>query len=923
MSQRSEKPVNPARRRFLKTTATLPLVAMSIEAVSGRVARAQALAATPSSVYFSHPDRIRYDRQCFTIEGQDTVIYSGCFHYFRCPKPLWRDRFKKIKAAGFNAVETYVPWNWHEPQMPASQGDFSKVDLTDLDDYLTMAEQFGLWVIARPGPYICSEWDEGGFPGWLVTKRPEGGHEPWYRTDEPTFVSWSAHWFDAVCPTIAKHQITRRKPGTGGVILFQLENEYNYTGLPYSVMSNYIKALAHMATGHGIEVPLFTCWTEPVRNDKDKVLSQIYDSCNFYPGWGVDNTRPRVEKLRREQPHAPLQTTELQGGWFTSVTDKQILNPDEDRYRSDLGPDQINNLTLFMLELGETALNYYMLFGGTNFADHAGKNISTSYDYSAPIRECGGVGSKYAAVESLGRMLGEHGQRLARAEKVETNADTGHKDVHVAIRKAQDGSRYVFVRTNQHHSARQGTAKVTEKHAGGRTWTIHYDLPSFGSKLLYLPADAKAASDGKWLVRGGSQPARPSESPAVVTITEAKMKPDGGPRRWRTQEAGQSLNDCGIYDCRHVFYRHQVDVKPDSAQAKGDQILIASVPADDAVVAQLRGKRLLPGSKTPSKVDLGERLQVGTNDLLMVYENSGRANGGVAMEKQSGIESLKILPSKSMLTLRNWRMQQVPNATDPKQLAEVRSRYADKDWTLVPPDANQMDAHSTAVFRCDFDLPAEALGKEKLQLVMHRVDDEGWVFVNGKFVGHTDSWKKTYEFDVTRRVKKGSNVVAVVVKNNGGQGGLGEVSFTHGTQAGANTPLKFGSPQGLDEKWWASDVDESGWQAYTVGSDSGEGDSLLTWHRVTFELPDKQNSVWTPWCVQLHAGGNGYMYLNGKALGRYWQNGGQEYFYLPECWLNFGSGKQNVLTLCLRPIDRSTGVQLAKVMPYSVYMEKV
>src|ERR1700722_11230613 len=77
---------------------------------------------------FAHPDRIRYDDHCLTIEGKDIFIFSGAFHYFRCPKPLWRDRFQKIRDAGFNAVESYVPWNWHETQKPTGVNDFSKVD---------------------------------------------------------------------------------------------------------------------------------------------------------------------------------------------------------------------------------------------------------------------------------------------------------------------------------------------------------------------------------------------------------------------------------------------------------------------------------------------------------------------------------------------------------------------------------------------------------------------------------------------------------------------------------------------------------------------------------------------------------------------------------------------------------------------------
>ena len=100
---------------------------------------------------FAHPDRIHYDSHCLTIDGQDMFIYSGAFHYFRCPKELWNDRFQKIKAAGFNCVETYVAWNQCEPRKPAGTNDLSQVNLQDLDDWLTTAEAHGLYVIVRPG----------------------------------------------------------------------------------------------------------------------------------------------------------------------------------------------------------------------------------------------------------------------------------------------------------------------------------------------------------------------------------------------------------------------------------------------------------------------------------------------------------------------------------------------------------------------------------------------------------------------------------------------------------------------------------------------------------------------------------------------------------------------------------------------------
>ena len=129
---------------------------------------------------FMHPDRIRFDHRCLQIDGKDQFVLSGTFHYFRTPQPLWRDRLEKLRAAGFNCVETYVPWNWHEQQMPQSLSDESKLDMQQLEDFLSLADSLGLYSIVRPGPYICAEWSGGGFPQWLMRKKPANPlHEVW------------------------------------------------------------------------------------------------------------------------------------------------------------------------------------------------------------------------------------------------------------------------------------------------------------------------------------------------------------------------------------------------------------------------------------------------------------------------------------------------------------------------------------------------------------------------------------------------------------------------------------------------------------------------------------------------------------------------------------------------------------------------
>ena len=863
---------------------------------------------------FPHPDRIRYDGHCLTIDGKDVLVYSGAFHYFRCPKELWRDRFQKIKDAGFNTVETYTAWNWHEREMPKGLDDFSKVDLSELDEWLKMAEDFGFYIIVRPGPYICAEWDTGGFPQWLLTKKPDGYQGEWLRSDNATFLAWSKHWYDAVCPVIAKHQITRKGKGKPGVILFQLENEYDYAKFPDQVKINHVKALAEDARAAGIDVPFITCWTHQVRGSTDPILREVYDACNFYPRWNVDRElNANIPKLHREQPDAPMMTTELQGGWFSQVGGK--LSQDQDG----LTPAQINNLTLLALAYGETGLNYYMLFGGSNFGDSGARNITTTYDYDAPIREWGGVDARYQRVWAIGHMLREHGARLARAEKVDCKVDLsdttgGKKDVMVIMRRAQDGSRYLFVRTSQHTQPRAGTVRVTPVSSGeSEPIVLNYDLEPFGSKILYLPPGVNDASKGQWLPKPAPDIVRPTKLPPSVEITSARWNSDPGPTKWTKMESGQTLAQLGVYDSDFVFYKSTMN---DSLKTN----LVVLHPAKDAVLTSVNGKPApnVGGMSTNSTFVI----PTGFNKVIFLYENLGHANGGQSMENPCGIFDARLITpptlSKPMVV---WKMREV-GSTEPG--TEIGRSFDDEDWTQLPGDklqANSLAPGHTAVYRATFNLTGDDFDMGKLNLVFDRIDDLGWVYVNGRLVGKTTDWTRKYAFDITAESQLGLNVVAVLVHNTEGAGGISAASVQSEPETRVVRLDAFGKPEGVQEQWWNPSFKDKLWSTVNIGpASTASGDTMLAWYRMTFKLPSTKSHVWVPWRLHLNANGNGFLYLNGHALGRYWQAGPQHDFFLPECWLN--SGKENLVALSLRPLDKGVSIQSASVEPYAEFAEK-
>ena len=867
---------------------------------------------------FLHPNRIHYDDQCLTIDGKDVFIYSGSFHYFRCPKALWPDRFQKIKDAGFNAVETYVPWNDSERQMPAGLDDFSKVDLKDLDDWLTMAEHYGFYVIVRPGPYICAEWATGGFPQWLLTKRPEHPlrSEGWLRSDDPVFLAWSKHWYDAVCPVIAKHQITRKPPGAPGVILVQVENEYDF-GPHFSdeAKINYIKALALDARADGIDVPLITCWTRQVRGSDDPVLRQIFDCCNFYPRWDVNSILPNIESLRQEQPDAPLATTELQGGWFSKVGGK--LSEDQDG----LTGSQINNLTLFAIQNGETFLNYYMLFGGSNFGDWAARDLTTTYDYDAPIREWGGVGAKYQRVWAIGHMLQEYGAQLARSVVVDCDVTTSQPDVTVVMRRAPDGSRYLFVRTSQHTEPREGTAMVWEEAgdirgvAATNEIVFHYQLEPFGAKILYLPPGVNDAAQGEWLPKPAPAIERPTDLPSAVAITSARSRVDPGPTHWTKLKTDETLAQAGDYGSQFVFY--QTKIRNQTATN-----LMVEYPEGDAVLAAINGKpETRVGGTAGSSVFT---LPQGSSKIELLYENHEFANGGQDMEQLGGISAARLVDTAKVegTPIAGWRMHLV---TGTSKRPEVKSDFNDADWAPVAVDsveANQLTPGQIAVFRTRIEITADDLKNGPWDLNFGRIDDAGWVYVNGRSVGRTTDWSRAYSFDVTKELHSGANVVAVVVRNDSGGGGLGAPTFGRELNGTATSLQSFGYPAGLTRRWWKPDFKDARWKTVAIGSAAAPTNALLTWYRMSFQLPPVKPGVWVPWHLHLEATGNGFLYLNGHAIGRYWQIGPQHDFFLPECWLHFGDGQTNNLTLSLRPMEAGAEIQSASVAPYAKFAEK-
>ena len=274
-----------------------------------------------------------------------------------------------VKACGFNTVETYVAWNMHEPR----EGEFDYSDMLDIEDFLATAAELGLYAIVRPGPYICSEWEFGGLPWWLL--KNDGIR---LRCMEPDYIAAVDRFFDSLIPRIAAHQITEG----GNVILVQVENEYG----SYGDDSEYIRYLADGLRRRGINVPLFTSDGTNKQMLTGGTVPEIFKTANF-----GSRAEEQFAALREYQPDGPLMCTEFWNGWFDHWTE-------EHHHRS--GDDAAASLDDILAHGGNVSA--YMFHGGTNFGFMNGANCFdkyeptvSSYDDDAPVNECGDLTDKY------------------------------------------------------------------------------------------------------------------------------------------------------------------------------------------------------------------------------------------------------------------------------------------------------------------------------------------------------------------------------------------------------------------------------------------------------------------------------------------------------------------------------------------------
>ena len=309
------------------------------------------------------PGDFTVGNKTFLLNGQPFVVKAAEVHYPRIPRPYWEHRIQMCKALGMNAVCIYIFWNIHEQQ----EGMFDFTGNNDVAEFCRLAQKNGLYVIVRPGPYVCAEWEMGGLPWWLLKKK-----DIRLRERDPYFMERVKIFEEKVGEQLKPLTIQNGGP----IIMIQVENEYG----SYGEDKPYVSEIRDCLRGiYGKELSLFQCdWSS---NFEKNGLDDLTWTMNFGTGANIDDQFRRLGELR---PNAPKMCSEFWSGWFDKWGARHETRPAKDMVD---GMDE-------MLSKG-ISFSLYMTHGGTSFGHWAGANSPgfapdvTSYDYDAPINEWG------------------------------------------------------------------------------------------------------------------------------------------------------------------------------------------------------------------------------------------------------------------------------------------------------------------------------------------------------------------------------------------------------------------------------------------------------------------------------------------------------------------------------------------------------
>ncbi len=869
---------------------------------------------------------VTYDRYSFLIDGQRVFLTSGSIHYFRVPRALWRERLEQAKAAGLNAIQFYVAWNWHE----AAPGRFDFTGERDLDHFMTLAEEMGFYLVARPGPYICAEWDFGGFPPWLMQT---AGLR--LRHFDPIYLRYVDRYFEQVLPLIARHQRDHpaRQGKPGGVILVQAENELGIVAREDAAL--YMRHLVDLYRRIGITVPIITC-----AGGAEGTIECV----------NAHAPADSFAEIRRKQPDAPIHCTEFWPGWYDTWDHAQEAYP-----RS---PAVVERETWRVLAHGGSGYNYYMWHGGTHFGYTTMYLNTTAYYPLAPLSEAGGLWEKYYRCRRVACFAQTFADILTTARSgdfsdIERDTTLGAN----FFQRVSERGKILFIENPNptrvgiyiHSNDLQQDVFVP----GESVRPVIYDAPLGGGATL---AFCTAGVLGRW-TEGATTQLVVYGDPGVtnraivairVPVTQEPLVKGDLIAEWREQEARAesaivSPIDPGDPEEQELlaeverlvaleapFGDADMESEPPSLPptepggvlaftisfkdapqtaeftVEGHTYSLLALPTEladrtwwppDAVLPALfigASSALFPADGT---VQLG--LKEGANRLW-------RYAAG-ALEAQS-VPASCVLPTPPDLTAWAYHDGEIESAPDYDD-SQAIAMYAPTNRVFLDAQAGY------AWYRTAFDSDAE----REAALTFTAFADRILVFLNGEFLAKTFPPAEERVADpsltVSVRLRAGRNVLAVLTDNLGHvkgewqfrgrpmeqdkKGLFGDVLLDY-SRVLTNWRFLPGLTAERDPCSGRADVAfevnkplrVAGWEWRPAEAIRPE--KRLRWYRTTFRLSAEELVFpGRELRLDLTGMGKGVLWVNGTNLGRYWTINGHTSYYVPKCWL----AEENVITL--------------------------
>ncbi|WP_445521233.1 beta-galactosidase [Streptomyces sp. NEAU-174] len=884
---------------------------------------------------------VTYDQYSVKVDGEPLYLWGAEFHYFRLPSPdAWRDVLQKIKAGGFNAVSLYFDWGYHS----AKPGSYDFTGIRDVERLLDEAESAGLYVIVRPGPYINAEVSGGGMPAWRKTQAGVN------RTSEPEYLGAAREWMSRINPIIARHQLTR---GTGTVILYQVENEYQGGRQD----ADYMQTLIDWARQDGIDVPTYLNDGGANKNwVRGKGAPDIY-GFDAYPQ-GFDCKDPHTWKnlpdysyVNEWKPESPLIIPEAQGGAFdpwggTGYQDCAKLT----------GTDFTRVFSKMNIAAGVSGQSFYMTYGGTNWGWLADPNaVYTSYDYGAPINESRQPTDKYQEFKRLGYMVNSVSS-LARTDKAEAPAPSDDA-----------------LRIDRRVNPDDGTQFFTVRHADTRVKDMDQTTLSLSGKdgdYSRVPQQGAITVDGrdaKLLVAGydlGDQRLVYSTSEIMTHATIGDR--DVALLYGREGEAGETVLR---YTERPEVTVLDGDVTSTWDAERGDlrlnythkglaRVLVNGLElliADTAETAHWWRQDTAAGPVLVRGPSLVRRAEQAGGTLKLTGDSTEATKIEVIADAKKVTWN-----GRKVAATQTPRPVELPELTTWKykeEAPETAPDFDDSTWTSAdhltannPELAGSLPVlamdeygfhHGNVWYRGRFGTTraATALALDG------RTGPTGQyaVWLNGRYLGSSGNGSHTFDIPADTLRDSGDNVLSVLVENAGhneewghdyskeprgllGADVIGGAStLTWKIQGGrggedpvdaARGPYNNGGLYGERAGWSLPGYPDGGWKSTTLSRQTGKTGPGVRWYRTStrLDLPLGQDNAIALDLAQSGDGGTAYraqIFVNGWLIGRYLPDTGpQTRFVIPKGVLR--EQGTNTIALAVWSTDEAAGPGSAK-----------